>query len=124
MPVRIEHISGLEDNVTLRPGMIDAHTLGLSEFGSPEIQFVLVCPHSMASAILKEVGRKIADGLTLEDGMCLSGLENLRSKVMVWETKDRNGEKVFRLIVADGEGSFRSGDWPYSEQYKSPYVGD
>ena len=42
---------------TLKRGMIDAHTHGLSNYGSLELQFVLDCDDGIIAYILNTVGK-------------------------------------------------------------------
>ena len=103
--------------------MIDAHTHGLSNYGSLELQFVLDCDDGIIAYILNTVGEMVKNGLVLEDGMLIDGVCSDNAKVKVFKTKDDFGENIFRLILPDGKFKFPedSDEWPYTLQYESPY---
>ena len=108
----------------LRKYMCDAHTHGLDKYGSPELQIVLNVPLELIGYTLNSVGEMIRDGLKLEDGMTLEGLFQDDLKLKVFLTKDTQGKDIFRLIFPDSDFRFpeESEQYPYSEQYGSPYL--
>ena len=107
----------------MKEGMCDAHTHGLNEFGSLEIQFVLSYPANMIGYILNEVGTRIKNGLVLEDGMLIEGVCDDEAKLKAYKTQDCFGEEIYRLIMPDGKFKYPedSKEWPYNLQYESPY---
>ena len=113
----------LEENV-FKNGMCDAHTHGLDKYGHKELQFVLLYPIDDIGFILNTVGGWIADGRVLKDGDMIEGLTTDGAKLLVYETKDKFGDSVLRLIMPDGEFRYpeESTEYPYSEQYNSPYL--
>lgn len=109
---------------TGKHGMIDAHTHGLNDFNSPELQFVLSYPASIVGGILNEIGEMIRNGQEFSDGDIIRGISYLTCDIMLKQTTDVYGAPVLRIIIPDG--SFRwpedSDEYPYCEQYKSPYA--
>ena len=107
------------------PGMCDAHTHGLNEYGSKEIQFVLNFNDTYIAYLLNEVGTRVAEGLKLKHGMIIDGLFDDGAAIKVYETKDSFGEPIFRLIMQDEKFKYpeESEEYPYSLQYMQPYVG-
>ena len=120
--VSCEQCGRKEDS--LRSKMCDAHTHGLDEFGSLELQVVVAMPPDVVGWILNSVGEMVKDGLVLEDGMSISGLLANDAELRVFKTTAYDGTPVFRLIVPDERFQFppESRQYPYSAQYESPYL--
>ena len=120
--VACEQCGRMEGSIKSR--MCDAHTHGLDEFGSPELQVVVAMPPDVVGWILNSVGEMVRDGLVLKDGMSISGLLANDAELRVYKTTAYDGAPVFRLIVPDENFMFppESKQYPYSAQYESPYI--
>ena len=105
------------------PGMCDAHTHGLDKYGSLELQFVLMYPDDVIGDLLNTIGKMVADGLKLRDGMFIDSVCYDEAKILVKEMKDCDGHPIFRLIMPDGLFRYpeNSDEIPYNWQYKNPY---
>lgn len=105
------------------PYMCDAHTVGLDEYGSPELQIVLLMDPEIIGYTLNTIGEMIRDGFRLEDGAEITGIFQGDVSIRTFFTEDRDGETVCRLIFPDPELKFPedSEEYPYNMQYKSPY---
>lgn len=106
-----------------QPYMCDAHTHGLDEFGSLELQIVLNVDWELIGYTLNTVGEMIQNGLKLEDGMEITGIFQGDVSLRTFFTEGKDGEPVCRLILPDPEFRFPedSDVYPYNMQYGSPY---
>ena len=112
-----------ETGNTFLPGMCDAHTHGLDEYGSPELQLVLDVEPSLIGYILNTVGDMVRDGLVLKDRMEIKGLFEGDVGLKTFFTKNVSGKRVCRLIIPDTQFKYpeESEEYPYNMQYDSPY---
>lgn len=108
----------------LKEGMIDAHTHGLKNYGSYELQCVLNFSPKFVGYILNAVGELIQGGRVFHDKDEIEGLFRNDAKLLVYRTKDSCGEDILRLIVPDSEFKYpdESEEFPYNKQFEDPYL--
>ena len=115
---------GKNKDCSFHNAMCDAHTHGLDQYGSLEIQFVLEYPPAAIGYILNAIAESIKEGLRLEDGDYITGICDDDAALKVYKTTDCFGYPIFRLIMPDAEMKYpeESTEYPYNMQYSSPYL--